>query len=101
MLYNETLAESSSNPLLPPIISKIAQCESSGKQFNPDGSVLRGKVNPHDVGVLQINETYHLKRSKELGFDIYTLEGNLGYGLTLLKENGTQPWKASEHCWSK
>src|SRR5450631_2343958 len=35
-----------------PILVAIAQCESGFRQFNPDGTVVRGKVDNHDVGVM-------------------------------------------------
>lgn len=82
-----------------PIMHKVAYCESRNKQFNADGTVHRGVVNSKDVGVFQINEKYHLKRSQKLGIDIYTVEGNMKYAKILYKESGTQPWSASKPCW--
>ena len=76
----------------------IAQCESSMRQFNPDGSVLRGRVNPKDVGLFQINEYYHLADSIRLGYDIYTLEGNIGYAEHLVETQGFRPWIHSNNC---
>ena len=84
-----------------PLLAEIARCESTYRQFNSDGVVLRGKVNSLDVGVMQINEKYHSARSKKLGMDIHTLEGNLEYGSLLFKESGGQPWSASKPCWGK
>ena len=83
----------------------IAYCESTTQQYSKnlaeDGTprVLRGVQNPADVGVFQINEKYHLERSKSLGYNIYTTEGNIDYGLWLLKNEGSKHWKASEPCW--
>lgn len=37
-------------PEIPPLLQKIGKCESGGRQFNPDGSVVRGKINPEDTG---------------------------------------------------
>lgn len=82
-----------------PVLAEIARCESTYRQFGPEGTILRGKVNSADVGVLQINEKYHSARSKELGMDIHTLEGNLKYGALLYKEQGSRPWNASKPCW--
>ena len=79
----------------------VAYCESGIVQFRNDGSVLRGFVNPQDVGVMQINEKYHLETSIRLGIDIYTLEGNLAYGRFLYETQGTRPWEYSSHCWNK
>lgn len=79
----------------------IARCESTYRQFDEDGNVLRGKQNSKDVGVMQINEYWHLVDSKKLGYDIYTLDGNLGYAKYLYAHQGLDPWKYSKDCWSK
>lgn len=84
-----------------PILKKIAACESHHKQFNDDGSVLRGIVNPQDIGYMQINEKYHLGTALKLGLDIYTLEGNLEYAKYLYRTQGVKPWIHSSHCWDK
>lgn len=84
-----------------PILVEIARCESEYRQFGANGEPLRGRVNSADVGVMQINERYHSVRSKELGMDIHTLEGNLEYGAHLFKEQGSRPWNASKPCWGK
>lgn len=86
----------------------IAFCESTYRQYDSNqvadsGAnskiVLRGKQNPKDTGVFQINESYHLEDSKKLGYDIYSTEGNIKYGIWLLKNGGEQHWKASRDCW--
>ncbi len=84
-----------------PILADVARCESHFTQFKKDGKVLRGIANNLDVGVMQINEKYHLEASKKLGMDIYTLEGNLEYGRYLYEHQGARPWLASSPCWSK
>ena len=84
-----------------PILIAIAQCESNFRQFNPDGTVVRGKVDSHDVGIMQINETYWLDKSKSLGDDIYTAEGNVAYAKYLYDKQGTDPWNSSSKCWSQ
>lgn len=90
------------------LATAIAFCESTYRQYDDsrqaeDGTpvVLRGVHNPADVGLFQINETYHLEKSKELGFDIYTTEGNIDYALWLLENQGPTPWNWSKPCWSK
>jgi hypothetical protein len=84
-----------------PILIAIAQCESNFRQFNPDGTVVRGKVDDHDVGVMQINETYWLDKSKSLGDDIYSVKGNVAYAKYLYAKQGTDPWNSSSKCWSQ
>jgi len=48
---------------------------------------------------MQINEKYHKTTARELGYDLYTLEGNLLYGKYLYDTQGSNPWKASSRCW--
>lgn len=87
----------------------IAFCESTYRQYDKNKSaeesaenrVLRGIQNKADVGLFQINEKYHLEKSLELGYDIYTTEGNIDYALWLLKNEGSKHWKWSQECWSK
>lgn len=86
--------------VLPKVMQNIAKCESGNEQFNKDGSVKRGVINPRDVGKFQINEIYHLGKAKELGIDIYTAEGNTEYAMYLYKNEGTTPWDWSKPCWS-
>jgi hypothetical protein len=84
-----------------PLMAEIASCESHNRQYAKDGSVLRGRVNNKDVGLFQINEYYHLERSKKLGYDIYSVEGNMAYARRLFNEEGPIPWSSSAPCWSK
>lgn len=84
-----------------PLMAEVSKCESRFRQFDSDGSVFRGKINDRDVGVMQINEYYHLERAKKLGFDLYSLEGNMAYARLLYKEQGAQPWVSSSPCWKK
>ena len=83
------------------IALKIARCESNLKQFGDNGKVIRGRENASDVGVFQINERYHLKKSADLGFDIETAEGNIEYAVWLMKHEGTRHWIWSKSCWNK
>ena len=86
---------------LPAILDKIAFCESSDRQFDADGGVIRGVVNPADVGRYQIN-TYHWGvEAKKRGFDLHTEEGNEAMALYLYQKFGTKPWKSSQKCWDK
>ena len=84
---------------LNPALLKISICESGGKQFNPDGSVVRGKVNHHDIGLMQINSDYHEAAAIDMGLDIYQEEGNIKYANHLYKTQGKTPWNWSRECW--
>jgi hypothetical protein len=88
-------------PEIPQILKDIAQCESKSRQFNEDGSVHMGEINPLDTGKWQINQKYHLAKSQELGMDIFTLEGNTAYAIYLYETEGTTPWNWSKDCWGK
>ena len=84
-----------------PIMVAIASCESHFKHYDSNGAVHRGVQNNKDVGMMQVNEYYHLKHSKELGFDIYTVQGNTAYARYLYEREGTTPWLSSSACWGK
>lgn len=77
----------------------IAKEESGFRQFEEDGvTPYRGKVNPHDVGVMQINEDHWLAKAKELGYDITTLEGNLEMALWIYRNHGAREWTTHEEA---
>lgn len=84
-----------------PIMADIAYCESRYRQYEPNGDLFRGIVNNSDVGIMQINEYYHLEDSQKLGIDIHTVEGNLEYARHLYNTQGVQPWKSSSPCWNE
>ena len=83
-------------PSIPPVLERIAFCESGDRQFNQDGSVVVGPT--HDRGRFQINPIHEHEATK-LGYDIDTLRGNTGFALELYRRNGTADWRSSKHCW--
>lgn len=76
---------------------KVAFCESGGLQFT-NGTTTRGKIDPDDTGVMQINKRYHLAKAIELGLDLETAEGNIAYAKWLYDQEGWTPWKWSRPC---
>ncbi len=84
-----------------PILAEVARCESSFRQTDSNGNLIRGKVNRSDVGVMQINEHYHAAAAKKLGLDLHTLEGNAAYARELYEKEGAKPWLPSSPCWTK
>jgi hypothetical protein len=82
-----------------PVMVEIARCESRMRHLDTDGEVVRGSITPKDVGVMQINEHYHLEQATELGYDIHSLEGNLAYARYLYEKQGVIPWLSSAKCW--
>ncbi len=84
-----------------PIMIQIARCESTFRHLDEDGEIHRGRVNNADVGVMQINEYYHLETAEQKGLDIHTIEGNTAYARDLYERQGVQPWNSSRPCWGK
>jgi hypothetical protein len=75
-----------------PVMIDIARCESKFRQFTDSGNVLRGGLSGGMVGIFQLFESIHTKTAKNLGFNLLTIEGNLGYARHLYTESGTTPW---------
>lgn len=84
-----------------PILAEIARCESHFRHTLADGTILKGKVDPSDTGVMQINKRYHGQKAAELELDLENLYDNLAYAKYLYEKQGTKPWKASSPCWGK
>ena len=82
-----------------PILAEISRCESTFRQVDKDGEVLRGIVNKSDLGLMQVNTYYHGEKAEELGFDLMTVDGNLAYAKYLYEKEGTTPWNSSKKCW--
>ncbi len=84
-----------------PVLADIAWCESRFRHYNEDGNIHRGEINNRDVGVMQINERFHLNQALKFGYDIYTIKGNMAYAKYLYDKEGTTPWNSSSKCWKK
>ena len=95
-----------------PLLKKLCSCESwwspngEPRQFREDGSILwgqdkNGKIVKRDVGACQIATNYWLKTSQELGYNIFTYEGNIGFAKWLYDREGSRPWNASRACWKQ
>jgi len=50
---------------------------------------------------MQINELYHADTAKALGYDIYSIDGNVAYARYLYEKQGAKPWISSSPCWAK
>lgn len=84
-----------------PKLYAIAKCESNLTHLNEDGSVLRGRQNPKDIGLFQVNEKYWLAEAQKLGIDIYTEDGNIAMAKHIRDTQGYVAWRWSSGCWSK
>ena len=75
-----------------PVMIEIARCESKFRQFTDSGVVLRGGGSEGMIGIFQFYEVIHKQAALALGFDINTVEGNLGYARHLYDQSGSTPW---------
>lgn len=82
-----------------PVMIEIARCESAFRQYTDGGNVLRGGASGGMVGIFQFFESIHAVPAKNLGFDITTLDGNLGYAKHVYTSEGTVPWNPAKACW--
>lgn len=80
------------------IAIKVATCESSLRQFDDKGQVVKSKTG--DSGLFQINQV-HKKQLDEMKLDPDKLEDNIKYAKHLFDRNGLRDWSMSKHCWSK
>jgi hypothetical protein len=82
-----------------PVMIEIARCESAFRQYTDSGAVLHGGASGGMIGVFQFFESVHAVPAKTLGFDLATLDGNLGYARHLYEAQGTAPWDPAKNCW--
>ena len=84
-----------------PVMIQVARCESTFRHTLADGSVLRGRVDPRDTGVMQINKGYHEQAALKMGLDVDDIYDNMAYARHLYETQGVQPWSASSPCWGQ
>lgn len=84
-----------------PVMIEIARCESTFRHELADGSVLQGRVDPADTGVMQINKRFHQGTASAMNLDLEDIYHNMAYARYLYQTQGTQPWSASASCWDK
>lgn len=84
-----------------PVMVAVARCESEFRHTLSDGTILRGRVDSADTGVMQINKRYHQTTANKLGLNLEDLFDNMAYARHLYEKQGTQPWKASSACWNR
>ncbi len=84
-----------------PVMIEIARCESTFRHTLGDGSILRGRVDAADTGVMQINLRYHSKSATAMNLNLENIYDNMAYARHLYETQGTQPWSASSPCWNR
>ena len=87
---------------IPPVLLRIAKCESGNTHFDKSGQVLtRANTNRTvDTGKYQINTVWHAKATA-LGLDITKESDNEKMAVYIFDNFGSQPWYASANCWNK
>ncbi len=105
MVYaDEIVQPATTSPELLPGLYDICTCESGlgtghPQQFHADGTLMRGYINPHDIGMCQINTDYHGKEAAAMSLDLKTTDGNILFANWLYTQKGSAPWSASRACW--
>lgn len=82
-----------------PVMIQVARCESTFRHTLADGSVLQGRVDKRDTGVMQINKYYHEATAIKMGLNLDDIYDNMAYARHLYETQGVQPWSASSPCW--
>lgn len=87
---------------IPPVMKRVAQCESGNKQYADNGQVITNgnKNGSVDIGRFQINLSIWGETATELGFDLTKDEDNTNFALYLYENYGTEPWVWSKKCWN-
>lgn len=90
-----------------PELKAICASESTGnwtnepRHWDSNGKVLRGIVNPHDIGQCQINEDVWGEKARAMGLDIYSFNGNRKMANWIYESYGNSPWYLSKAMWNK
>lgn len=86
---------------MPSELYTIALCESGGRQFNANGSLVRDSVTGTHVGIYQLG-SHFVKQAREMGLDVVKKpEDNIKMAIYIYNTQGTAPWLASKDCWGK
>ena len=83
------------------VMVAVAHCESGLRHLDTNGDVLRGKVDPRDTGLFQINKYWNGKLANQLGLDLEKVEDNIIMAWVILQTQGMDAWKPSKSCWNK
>jgi len=75
---------------------EVARAESGIRQFDANGNVIMSPTK--DAGLFQINWV-NWDTAKRLGYDIYTVEGNIAMAKYLLRSQGLNAWSESAKNW--
>ena len=83
-----------------PVMIEVARCESHFRHTLQDGSVLTGRVDSADTGVMQINKRYHQVSAAAMDLNLDNIYDNMAYARHLYETQGIRPWASSAACWN-
>ena len=83
------------------ILRAICMAESNCQQFNNDGSVKHGEIDPDDTGMFQINKRVHADLIAETGLDPEKEADNIRLANIIYGRDGAAAWNASRDRWEK
>lgn len=78
-----------------PVMTRVFECESGMDQWDDLGRVILSRTN--DVGISQINLTVWEDKALELGYDLFTTEGNLKMAKYILDHSGLRAWTCARN----
>lgn len=73
---------------------EVSRLESHWKQYNDDGTVLHGIVDPKDTGVMQINTDHWGAMAERRGLDINRITDNVKMARYIYDTQGITAWVA-------
>lgn len=86
---------------IPPILTRIAKCESPTGHFKNGKVVFSRNTNgTTDIGKFQIN-TIWLPQAAELGLNLAIENDNEAMAEWIYANRGTGDWSSSANCWRK
>lgn len=99
---------------VPPILQRIAFAETRNNQLC-DADAIAHRLCPSyengevlettnanksvDIGAYAINNAAYGAKAVQLGYDIYTADGNKAMAEWIFNNEGTEPWYSSESRW--
>lgn len=88
---------------IPPVLTRIAKCESATGHYDERGQVrvVGNSDGSVDIGKYQINEAIWGKKATELKLNLFNEHDNETMAIWLYQNRGTEDWYLSKHCWKK
>jgi hypothetical protein len=83
-----------------PVMISVARCESGFRHNLQNGSVLTGRIDSADTGVMQINKRYHSGAAAAMDLNLDDIYDNMAYARHLYETQGISPWNSSSSCWN-